>query len=167
MSRFCCFILLISIFIMSTSAGLPSVGSKYGAKIEGYQSYFEQTTCVKAVQTGVSRVAQFFKAAYPTVGNPWAYIRPCTAPGVTEHKDGRAIDYMLNATNPTSKAVADAVLKWLLATDAHGNKHAMARRMGIMYMLFNNRVWRAYRTPTLWQPQVYGGKNCSTLTSRT
>ncbi len=32
---------------------------------------------------------------------------------------------MLKGTNTTYKVVAEAVLKWLLATEAHGNKHAM------------------------------------------
>jgi hypothetical protein len=40
-----------------------------------------------------------------------------------------------------------AFLTWLLATDANGNQAAMARRLGIMYIGWNNRMWRAYGTP--------------------
>ncbi len=54
---------------------------------------------------------------------------------------------MVDATTKAGKAKADAFLSWLLATDANGNKNAMARRLGIMYIIFNKRIWRAYGDP--------------------
>ncbi len=52
---------------------------------------------------------------------------------------------------------ANALLGWLLKTDAHGNKHAMARRLGIMYIVWNKQMWRAYKASSGWQP--YSGSN--------
>jgi peptidoglycan hydrolase-like protein with peptidoglycan-binding domain len=45
----------------------------------------------------------------------------------------------------------------LLATDRYGNPYAMARRLGIMYIIFNHRIWGAYLADQGWRP--YGGSN--------
>ena len=65
----------------------------------------------------------------------------------------RAWDWMIKAGHPASKAL----LNWLLATDKHGTKHANARRLGIMYMIFDRKMWRAYKASSGWQP--YSGSN--------
>jgi hypothetical protein len=64
---------------------------------------------------------------------------------------------MLNVNNSADRAVAGDVLNWLLATDQYGNRHAMARRLGIMYIIWNRQVWRAYQSSSGWQP--YSGSN--------
>jgi hypothetical protein len=64
--------------------------------------------------------------------------------GRSEHYDGRAIDWMNSVRNPTQKAQATAVLSFLLGTDSRGNKFAMARRMGIMYIIWNNNIWGSW-----------------------
>ncbi len=50
------------------------------------------------------------------------------------------------------RAVADDFLAWLLATDRYGHPFAMARRLGIMYMIHNRRIWSAYRWMDGWRP---------------
>ncbi len=84
---------------------------------------------------------------------------------VSGHEEGRALDYGNLATNATQKAEANALFGWLFATDANGNKHAMARRLGIQYIQYNNLMWRAYDASAGWKPQMVGGKACSTLGS--
>ncbi len=74
----------------------------------------------------------------------------------SEHNDGRALDWMIDTSNKKDMAKARAFLDWLLATDKAGNKNAMARRLGIMYIIFNHRMWRAY-SPRGWGQ--YNGTN--------
>jgi hypothetical protein len=76
---------------------------------------------------------------------------------VSEHFEGRALDYGLNVNNAGERAIANDFLNWLLATDQYGNRHAMARRLGVMYIIWNRQQWRAYRPAEGWQP--YGGSN--------
>jgi hypothetical protein len=67
--------------------------------------------------------------------------------GKSEHKEGRAWDWGIQYPHPA----ADALLNWLLAPDQHGNQHAMARRFGIMYMIWNYKIWKAYQPEKGWQ----------------
>jgi len=70
---------------------------------------------------------------------------------VSEHEEGRALDYMLDANNAADRAVANDFLGWLLATDQYGNQHAMARRLGVMYIIWNRQIWGAYRASEGWR----------------
>jgi hypothetical protein len=40
----------------------------------------------------------------------------------------------------------------LLATDADGNAHALARRMGIMYVIWDGAIWSSYHPDVGWRP---------------
>lgn len=57
----------------------------------------------------------------------------------SEHYDGRAIDWALNAHDPHDRRIGDAVAQWLTA-----NNGEMARRFGIQSIIWNQRVWHAY-----------------------
>ena len=70
----------------------------------------------------------------------------------SEHAEGRALDWMLNASNANDLATAKTFLHWLLAKDAQGNRYAMARRLGVMYIIWNKRMWRAYDPSRGWAP---------------
>ncbi|MDX6267254.1 MAG: hypothetical protein QOD70_1994, partial [Frankiales bacterium] len=62
----------------------------------------------------------------------------------SEHKEGRAWDWGVSASNPTQVNQVNALLGWLLKTDQYGNAFANARRLGIMYVIWNQRIWKAY-----------------------
>ncbi len=51
---------------------------------------------------------------------------------------------MVSARDKTQRAEARAFIQWLLATDKYGNTDAMARRLGVMYVIFDNRMWGAW-----------------------
>jgi peptidoglycan hydrolase-like protein with peptidoglycan-binding domain len=44
------------------------------------------------------------------------------------------------------------VIRWLLASDAAGHPYANARRLGIMYIIWNNQIWGSYRAGDGWRP---------------
>jgi hypothetical protein len=99
-------------------------------------------------QPGIAALRDLIKATYPTKTSFSAW-RPCGKTS-SEHYDGRALDFMLNAADPNDRAIADAFLGWLLATDAQGNRYANARRLGVMYLIWNTKMWRAYRADAGW-----------------
>jgi len=70
----------------------------------------------------------------------------------SEHYDGRALDWMLNAKDPQQKAVADSVVAWLVADNG-----AMARRFGIGYIIWNTKMWREYAPERGWA--AYNGSD--------
>lgn len=134
------FVLFLTLAI-SVLAALPNVSSYYGAKIDPYSYYQPQNTCLTYVQNGTARLAAFWKQANPGIGSGIGLLRACSDGDTSEHKEGRAMDYMLDSTNATEAAVAQQVINWLLATDAYGNQNAMVRRTGLMYMIWVDRIW--------------------------
>jgi hypothetical protein len=121
----------------------------FGRSIEAYARYDGQDTCDQTAKPGVTAFRNLLNATY---GSHTAYIgRACNVGGTSEHKEGRALDYMLNVNNAGQRRIAEDILDWLLATDSYGNAHANARRLGIMYMIWNRRIWKAYESPSTWQ----------------
>ena len=78
--------------------------------------------------------------------------RPCSGTGSSGHHAGRAVDWTRNAALPDQKAQADDFIAWLLATDAYGNPHANARRLGVSYIIWNTQMFRLYDVGRGWQP---------------
>lgn len=155
-------ILLIFTLVLGAVATLPNIRNNFGRAIDAYASYQPQTTCLSVVQPGTARIAKFWKKYNPGVGSGIGILRACSDGDRSEHKEGRAMDYMLSSHKPAEAAVANQVISWLLATDKYGNKHAMVRRMGLMYMIWNNKIWGAYRAGDGWRPYAVGGQDCAT-----
>jgi hypothetical protein len=138
-----------------TPAGLPGT-------IEPYAPYVEQVACDPTQRPGTVRLARLLADTYRSYsGTAWSSTYSCGTDGTrSEHYDGRAIDWMVSVRNTQQRAAATAAINWLLATDAHGNRAAMARRLGVMYIIFNNRMWGA------WDGRWEEYNGCATRRSR-
>ena len=110
--------------------------------VDDYAEYDGQSTCASEVLPGTDYLLTHLVRTHPGTGYV-STLRPCTS-GRSEHKDGRALDWGVDAADPAQKALADAWLDEILATDARGNTHALARRMGIMYVIWDDHIYRAY-----------------------
>jgi hypothetical protein len=127
---------------------------KVGKAIEPYAAYEPNTVCDPVNRPGAERIADLIRQTYGSDESIGISRNACYT--TSEHNDGRAIDWMVDATTKTGRAKANAFLDWLLATDKHGNRDAMARRLGIMYIIYNRQIWRAYDGGH-WGP--YSGTN--------
>ncbi|WP_434440273.1 hypothetical protein [Lentzea sp. E54] len=121
----------------------------FGSGIDPYSSYDGQTTCEASAKAGPIGVRDLLNSTYGT--HVAGISRNCNGT-VSEHHEGRALDYHFNYYDTADRAKAEDFLAWLLATDQHGNAHAMARRLGVMYLIWNNRIWESYRPNLGWQP---------------
>ena len=132
----------------SCGAGTKSAPSPrtFSGGVEGYASYVGQKSCSPSPKPGVSAFKDLVLKTYPCTGT-YGISRACSRGGTSEHKEGRAWDWKLNYPHPA----ATNLLNWLLATDSKGNKHAMARRLGLMYMIWNRKIWKAYQASRGWQ----------------
>ena len=63
---------------------------------------------------------------------------------ISEHTEGRALDWGMDYRNAAMRADGQAVMNWLFATDTFGNKDAMARRLGIMYVIWNHKIYGSW-----------------------
>lgn len=120
----------------------------FTSAIDTHADYQEQTTCSPVAKPGAAKLAKLLLTTYGpySVGIP----RACGQGGTSEHKEGRALDWMVSTRNAVQKAKATAFLTWLLAADAFGNEAAMARRLGVMYIGWNNQMWRGYDIGRGW-----------------
>lgn len=124
------------------------------ATIERYGSYQAQVSCNPTTMAGVAKLRSLFMSTYG--GRDLGVVRSCSVGGLSEHKEGRAWDWGINFNNATETAQATKALDWLLAT-VDGEPHARARRVGIMYIIKNRQIWRAYNPSIGWQK--YTGPN--------
>ena len=122
--------------------------------IDAYARYQGGTTCSPTDKPGAVDIKNLVLATYHNAW--WGIHRACTS-SVNEHKEGRAIDVAFNAANPVQRTRANDFLYWLLKPDQYGNRNAMARRIGVMYLIWNHKMWRAYNPSAGWQP--YNGSN--------
>lgn len=153
-------VLVLLVGVLSTLAPTAALAAPpevrpFGPAIDRYASYEGQTRCLSTEQPGVVYFRRMLQQTYGANGG--GILRACSQGGRSEHKEGRAYDWMLNANNARDRAIADEFLGWLLATDEHGNAHAMARRFGVMYIVWNGRSWSAWRANQGWRP--YTGRN--------
>ncbi|MCU1692122.1 MAG: hypothetical protein JWM64_1213 [Frankiales bacterium] len=124
--------------------------------VEALASYVGQSVCDPVAKPGVLAASKLILAAYPGTASS-GIVRACAVGARSEHKEGRAFDWRLNAAVASNRAAAADFTRWLFATDALGNRYANARRLGVMYIIWNKKIWRAYDTAAGWKP--YTGAN--------
>ena len=126
--------------LLGTALAAPA----HAGLIDDYARYQPQRNCAHHDKPGAVALATWLTAR----GGGWGAIsRPCSG-GTSEHAEGRAFDWVLSAKNPADVALVDATLAELFAPDLEGNPHALAREMGIMYIIWNDRCTR--RTTPSW-----------------
>ena len=133
---------------------------KFGPVIDAYARYEPARTCDPTNKPGVVAVRDLLNRTY---GTHQSGIKRTCGSGTSEHYEGRALDYSLNVTNAKQRAAAEDIIAWLLATDQHGNTHAVARRLGIMYIIWNRQIWGSYRP--YWRPYKCNGSPSSCHTN--
>ena len=130
----------------------PPVNNNLPKKLDVASPYIPQSVCDPDPKPGVTAFARLMANHYDEFN--YGISRACDY-GLTEHSEGRALDWMLNTYNPHERAVADGVITWLLAPDAEGRPAAMARRFGIMYIIWNRQIWGTYNMSAGWR--AYNG----------
>jgi hypothetical protein len=126
--------------------------------LEGLASYDPQRTCTRKPKLGTVELGEYLVATYG--GSGGAVNRACSSGGTSEHKDGRALDWTLNAAVPADRALAEEFLDDVLAPDASGQPAALARRMGIMYVIWDDTMYAAWDG---FAPRRYLSSGCRSV----
>jgi len=142
-------VLLAPVVLASPAAAAPPVVSP-SSSIEALAPYQGQTLCDPVARPGAVALRQLVLQHYPGTGDS-GIVRACTVAGASEHKEGRAWDWRVTTSNPTHVKQVAEFTSWLLAPDEHGNAAAMARRLGIMYMIWDSKIWKSYQADKGWQ----------------
>lgn len=123
-------------------AGLKAPGP-VGSEIDDSAGYQPQTTCRDTALPGTVRLRNRVLATYEQ-GYDGGMIRSCSSGGTSEHKDGRAWDWMLDVNDKSERRAAANYLGWLTEPGRDGTPAARARRLGIMYVIYNRKIWSSY-----------------------
>jgi hypothetical protein len=127
----------------------------FGAFIDPFPGYEGQSKCDPAPKPGVLAFQAIVLAREPDT-SAGSISRDCGIGGQSEHKEGRAWDWGARADVPSERAAAKRTIDWLKAEDKYGNEAAMARRFGVMYLIFDRRIWfpgSGWRTYCVQKPQ--------------
>ena len=119
---------------------------------EGYDvapTYEGQGQCEPAPKPGTQKLADLIKATYGQDQTVWI-SRACDVGGQSEHKEGRALDWMTSVRDAQQRANAETFLAWLLGPDQFGVPYGNAMRLGVMYIGWNDRIWRGYDIKRGW-----------------
>ncbi len=141
--------------VIATAVAMPPIQSAAGASsasmvpapralpqaLDAQAQYEGQTLCSPVTRPGIKALRALLLVTYGP--HPSGTTRSCNE-GRTEHADGRALDWMVSVRNPVEAQQATTFLTWLVGPDAAGVPAGNARRMGIMYLGWNNRMWRGY-----------------------
>jgi hypothetical protein len=125
-----------------------------GAAIEDYAEYQPQTQCRPQAKPGTTYLGHWLVRRY---GGGLGPISRACGGGTSEHLEGRAVDWVLDASRRADRERAQSFLDDTFRTDPLGNTHARARRMGIMYLIWNDRMYSAWNG---FEPKPYLSSGC-------
>ncbi|MEE8476715.1 MAG: hypothetical protein V3S19_00010 [Gemmatimonadales bacterium] len=135
-------ILMVTMTVAAAAATPPPTPS-FPATIDNYAKN-APWVCDPTVKPGTKAFADLLKSTY---GYGYSGLtRSCGATsgaGRSYHKMGLAFDWSVTVYDAANRNTGNEVIAWLLATDEHGNKHALARRLGVVTIIWNDKVWRA------------------------
>ena len=132
--------------------GSPWYG-RWGRDIEPLAAYEPQQVCDPAPKAGVLVFQALLFQAFPKSRN-LGISRECSIGARSEHKEGRAWDWGVAVDVPAERRAANNMISWLLATDEYGHSFAMARRLGVMYVIWDRHIWSSYAAGAGWRPYV-------------
>lgn len=153
------FFALLAVLLAAALAPLVAQAASNDEPVEDYASYQPQKQCRDSARPGTKALNRWINRKFDG-GTASASVRSCKSGGVSEHKDGRAIDWSMNATKKAHRVEVRRFLDRLFAEDAAGNRHAPARRMGVMYVIWNDRMYASYRE---FSAAAYKSASCKRL----
>jgi peptidoglycan hydrolase-like protein with peptidoglycan-binding domain len=120
------------------------------AVVEGPSPYLGQNSCDPTAKPGTVALKDLLISSYG--GGSLGIVRSCGIGGASEHKEGRAFDWALSVASTADKARAAQFLTWLTANGPDGQPGYNARRLGVMYAIWNRQVWSIYNASAGWRP---------------
>lgn len=134
-----------------TAAVLPTLLVSAGPAravlpIEDYADYQPARRCAPAAKPGTVVLSRWIVRRHG--GGFGGISRACRRVGTSEHHEGRAFDWSVTVHRRADRIRVRDLFTDLFATDARGNPHARARRMGVMYVIWNDRIrgaWNGFR----------------------
>ncbi|MDX6232451.1 MAG: hypothetical protein QOH68_1435 [Nocardioidaceae bacterium] len=152
------FVAVTTLMVTAAWAGSPPVTLPSSPKgltapvtlpsgVDPASPYLPQTSCSPVDMPGVTKLRALVLKTYGE-GGAGAISHGCTE-GVSEHSEGRAWDWMVDVGDTSERAAAANFIGWATADSGRN-----ARRLGIMYIIYNKKIWAVYRASEGWRPNT-------------
>jgi hypothetical protein len=132
---------------------VPKPAVPIPAALDLRADYVPQKSCSGYAKPGALLLRNLLMSTYSGTGSYGIATSCIGRGGLSEHLEGRAFDWRVNANVLRERKQAEAFLNWLLADSG-----ANARRMGIMYVIWNSRIWGVYSADQGWRPYQCSGE---------
>ncbi|HVK26917.1 MAG TPA: hypothetical protein VM575_01135 [Nocardioides sp.] len=143
--------------LLALVPAVAAAGASRGLPLEDYAAYQPATRCAPAAKPGTLVLARWTVNRY---GGRFGGISRACGGSRSEHQEGRAFDWSVDVRRPADRARVARLMRDLFATNAAGEADALARRMGIMYLIWNDRIWSAWDG---FEPHPYRSSSCPAL----
>lgn len=127
------------------------------AELEDFASYQPEQRCSPKPKAGADYLASWLVRTY---GGARGRVGAACTDSVSEHQEGRAVDWSNDATTKAGRARVKEFLHDVLAADHRDRPAAKARRIGIMYVIWDDRMWSAWDG---FEPEPYLSSSCKKL----
>ena len=135
----------------TATAVAPSV------EIEEYASYQPASRCRPRAKPGTEQLGHWLVGRF---GGSFGGISRDCGGSTSEHTEGRAFDWTVDATTKAGRQSARKFLRRAFATNRAGETDAVARRMGVMYVIWDDQIYSAWRG---FEPVPYLSSSCKKL----
>ena len=153
-ARRACTLLLATV----TWVAVLGIAQAAEAPVEPYAGYQPQTNCAPKAKPGTQALGRWVVRTY---GGAYGRISSsCAGRSVSEHKEGRAFDWGLNAARAADRGRATRFLNRIFATGPSGEPAELARRMGVMYVIWSDRIYASYDQ---FRVRPYRSSSCKRL----
>jgi hypothetical protein len=135
---------LLAVALLATALTLlPAPGAVAdNAPIEDYAPYEPPTRCSPHDRVGTVALGRWVVRRF---GGASGGISRACAGSPSEHNEGRAFDWSVDVRRPADRRRVRRLLSALFAPDTAGNPAALARRMGVMYVIWDDTTWSSWR----------------------
>lgn len=128
--------------VLAVLLGSLTASPAAAAPVDDYADYQGQTRCRPKAKQGTKLFARWLVRRHG--GGYGAISRRCRIGGASEHKEGRAFDWAVDVRRKADRRRVNRFLRRVFATGASGERHALARRMGIMYVIWDDHIYASY-----------------------
>ena len=144
---------LVTVTASPANAVVPTSPVALPTQIESMPPYQPQRFCDPVAKRGTRALADLLTTTY--AGTSIVSLTRTCGSDTSEHYDGRAIDWGVDHRNDKMRAQGKAFLHWLFAPDGNGDRYAMVRRLGVMYVIWNKQIWGSWSQQ--WEPYSCSG----------
>lgn len=151
--------LLATLLLAGVLAGTPLVVAPPAhAGLEDLADYQPEKRCSPRAKPGAEHLAAWLVRTY---GGRRGRIGSACTDAISEHQEGRAIDWGNDATTRAGRQRVTEFLRDVLAEDHRDRPAAKARRMGVMYVIWDDEMYAAWRG---FEPEPYLSSSCRKVT---